>query len=150
MVHKVFESSTSYIKRVCFIINKLMHEFLRRNFTSNVEILVFLVLSHQKNWYKREKNLTVFFPSFFAFSFFFFFLLRVLRDNPLVCSCDHYWLQQWQRNDRGDLDNQMLSCFSDNEEIPLNSLVLDNCSEFDFRFDISHILLLGMHIYCKM
>ncbi|GAA6217280.1 high affinity nerve growth factor receptor isoform X1 [Lates japonicus] len=52
----------------------------------------------------------------------------VLRDNPLVCSCDHYWLQQWQRNDRGDLDNQMLSCFSDNEEVPLNSLVLDNCS----------------------
>ncbi|KAF0031761.1 hypothetical protein F2P81_016316 [Scophthalmus maximus] len=52
----------------------------------------------------------------------------VLRDNPLVCSCDLYWLQEWQRNDRGDLDNQMLSCFSDNQEVPLNSLVIDNCS----------------------
>ncbi|XP_040900398.1 high affinity nerve growth factor receptor [Toxotes jaculatrix] len=52
----------------------------------------------------------------------------VLRDNPLVCSCDLYWLQQWQRSERGDLDNQMLSCFSDNQEVPLNSLVIDNCS----------------------
>ncbi|XP_039974146.1 high affinity nerve growth factor receptor isoform X2 [Xiphias gladius] len=52
----------------------------------------------------------------------------VLRDNPLVCSCDLFWLQQWQRNERGDLDNQMLSCFSDNQEIPLNFLVIDNCS----------------------
>ncbi|XP_054477126.1 high affinity nerve growth factor receptor isoform X2 [Anoplopoma fimbria] len=52
----------------------------------------------------------------------------VLRDNPLVCSCDLHWLQQWQQNDRGDVDNQMLSCFSDDQEEPLNSLVLDNCS----------------------
>ncbi|KAK2845005.1 hypothetical protein Q5P01_011664 [Channa striata] len=51
----------------------------------------------------------------------------VLRENPLVCSCDLHWLQQWQRNDRGDLDNQM-SCFSDNQEIPLHSLVIENCS----------------------
>lgn len=52
----------------------------------------------------------------------------VLRDNPLVCSCDLHWLQQWQRNERGDLDNQMLSCFSDDQEVPLSSLVIDNCS----------------------
>nr|XP_020465321.1 high affinity nerve growth factor receptor isoform X2 [Monopterus albus] len=52
----------------------------------------------------------------------------VLRDNPLICSCDLHWLQQWQHNERGDLDNQMLSCFSDDQEVPLNSLVIDNCS----------------------
>ncbi|XP_067367082.1 high affinity nerve growth factor receptor isoform X3 [Channa argus] len=51
----------------------------------------------------------------------------VLRENPLVCSCDLHWLQQWQRNDRGDLDAQF-SCFSDNQEILLHSLVIDNCS----------------------
>lgn len=68
------------------------------------------------------------------------FFPRVLRDNPLVCSCDLYWLQEWQRNDRGDLDNQMLSCFSDNQEVPLNSLVIDNCSEFGFHFDILHVI----------
>lgn len=52
----------------------------------------------------------------------------VLRDNPLVCSCDLHWLKQWQHNERGDLDSQMLSCFSDDQEVPLNSLVIDNCS----------------------
>ncbi|XP_029927806.1 high affinity nerve growth factor receptor [Myripristis murdjan] len=52
----------------------------------------------------------------------------VLKDNPLVCSCDIHWLQQWQRNERGDLENQVLYCKSDNQEIPLNSLELDNCS----------------------
>ncbi|TKS82523.1 High affinity nerve growth factor receptor [Collichthys lucidus] len=52
----------------------------------------------------------------------------VLRDNPLVCSCDLHWLQQWQHNDRGDLDTQLLSCFANDQEMPLNSLVIDNCS----------------------
>ncbi|XP_034384956.1 high affinity nerve growth factor receptor [Cyclopterus lumpus] len=52
----------------------------------------------------------------------------VLRDNPLVCSCDLHWLQTWQRNERGDVDNQRLSCFSDDQEVTLDSLVLDNCS----------------------
>ncbi|XP_044214753.1 high affinity nerve growth factor receptor [Thunnus albacares] len=52
----------------------------------------------------------------------------VLRDNPLACSCDLHWLQQWQRNERGDLDNQMLFCISNDQEVPLNSLVIDNCS----------------------
>uniref|UniRef100_A0A3B4TV55 Tyrosine-protein kinase receptor n=1 Tax=Seriola dumerili TaxID=41447 RepID=A0A3B4TV55_SERDU len=61
----------------------------------------------------------------------------VLRDNPLVCSCDLYWLQQWQRNDRGDLDNQMLSCFTDNEEKPLSTLVIDNCSLPEVRINFS-------------
>ncbi|XP_022046148.1 high affinity nerve growth factor receptor [Acanthochromis polyacanthus] len=53
----------------------------------------------------------------------------VLRDNPLVCSCDLHWLQMWQSNDRGDLDSQMLFCsFSNDEEVLLNSVVIDNCS----------------------
>ncbi|XP_047453581.1 high affinity nerve growth factor receptor isoform X2 [Mugil cephalus] len=52
----------------------------------------------------------------------------VLRDNPLVCSCDLHWLQQWQIDDRGDLDSQMLLCWSDGKELPLSSLVIDNCS----------------------
>ncbi|CAB1438918.1 unnamed protein product [Pleuronectes platessa] len=52
----------------------------------------------------------------------------VLRDNPLLCSCDLYWLQEWQRSDRGDVDNQWLSCFSDEQEVALNSLVINNCS----------------------
>ncbi|KAK5862068.1 hypothetical protein PBY51_017499 [Eleginops maclovinus] len=52
----------------------------------------------------------------------------VLRDNPFICSCDLHWLQQWQHNERGDLDNQMLSCYSNHQEVPLNSLVIDNCS----------------------
>ncbi|KAM3613743.1 uncharacterized protein V6R79_004588 [Siganus canaliculatus] len=52
----------------------------------------------------------------------------VLRDNPLVCSCDLHWLQQWQQNDHVDMDNQMLSCFSNDQEVPLSSLVLENCT----------------------
>lgn len=60
------------------------------------------------------------------------FLIRVLRDNPLVCSCDLHWLQEWQRNERGDLDNQMLFCFSRDKKVSLNSLVIDNCSELAF------------------
>ncbi|XP_076592954.1 high affinity nerve growth factor receptor isoform X1 [Chaetodon auriga] len=52
----------------------------------------------------------------------------VLRNNPLVCSCDLHWLQQWQQNDRADLDSQMLSCFISDQEVSLNSLVIDNCS----------------------
>ncbi|XP_029307965.1 high affinity nerve growth factor receptor [Cottoperca gobio] len=52
----------------------------------------------------------------------------VLRDNPLICSCDLHWLQHWQHNERGDLENQMVSCFSDNQEVALNSLVIENCS----------------------
>ncbi|KAM9310704.1 high affinity nerve growth factor receptor [Pholidichthys leucotaenia] len=52
----------------------------------------------------------------------------VLRENPLVCSCDLHWLQQWQSNDRGDVDSQMLFCLSSDVGIPLSSLVLDNCS----------------------
>ncbi|XP_059195544.1 high affinity nerve growth factor receptor isoform X2 [Centropristis striata] len=51
----------------------------------------------------------------------------VLRDNPLVCSCDLHWLQQWQQNERGDPDNQIF-CFSDDQPIPLNLLVIENCS----------------------
>ncbi|XP_047216340.1 high affinity nerve growth factor receptor isoform X1 [Girardinichthys multiradiatus] len=52
----------------------------------------------------------------------------ILRENPLICSCDLFWLQQWQYDDRGDIYSQMLFCLSDDEEIPLSSLVISNCS----------------------
>ncbi|KAL6109646.1 ntrk1 [Pungitius sinensis] len=52
----------------------------------------------------------------------------VLRENPLVCSCDLHWLQQWQWKERGVVDTPLLSCFSDGREVLLNSLVIDNCS----------------------
>nr|XP_057908877.1 high affinity nerve growth factor receptor isoform X2 [Doryrhamphus excisus] len=52
----------------------------------------------------------------------------VLLDNPLLCSCDLHWLQHWQRSDRGDLDNQMLTCLSSGQDVVLNTLVIDNCS----------------------
>lgn len=56
----------------------------------------------------------------------------VLRDNPLACTCDLHWLQQWHLSGRGDVDNQMMSCFSGDMEVPLGSLLLENCSEFRF------------------
>lgn len=56
----------------------------------------------------------------------------VLRDNPLVCSCELHWLQQWQLTGRGDVDSQMMTCYSNDLEIPLNSLMIENCSEFGF------------------
>ncbi|XP_038161251.1 high affinity nerve growth factor receptor [Cyprinodon tularosa] len=52
----------------------------------------------------------------------------ILRENPLICSCDLYWLQQWQNDDRGDVYSQMLFCLSGDGEIPLSSLVIDNCN----------------------
>ncbi|KAK7886506.1 hypothetical protein WMY93_026127 [Mugilogobius chulae] len=36
-------------------------------------------------------------------------LSLLLRDNPLQCSCDLHWLQQWQRSCRADLESQDLS-----------------------------------------
>lgn len=54
----------------------------------------------------------------------------VLRDNPLVCSCDLHWLQQWYLSSRGDVDSQMMTCFYGNTEVSLGSLQLENCSEF--------------------
>lgn len=51
----------------------------------------------------------------------------ILRDNPLTCSCDLHWLQQWHLNSREDVDSQ--TCFSGNIEVSLGSLQLDNCSE---------------------
>lgn len=56
-------------------------------------------------------------------------VLRVLRENPLICSCDLHWLQEWQRNERADLDSQSLFCVSNDQEVLLSSLVIDNCSE---------------------
>ncbi|XP_017288808.1 high affinity nerve growth factor receptor [Kryptolebias marmoratus] len=52
----------------------------------------------------------------------------VLKDNPLVCSCDLFWMQKWEKDYRGDLHSQMLLCLSDDGEISLSSLVIDNCS----------------------
>ncbi|XP_028326439.1 high affinity nerve growth factor receptor isoform X2 [Gouania willdenowi] len=52
----------------------------------------------------------------------------VLRDNFLLCSCDLHWLQQWQNSRRGDLDSQLFFCLSDGIELPLHTLVIDNCS----------------------
>ncbi|XP_041843570.1 high affinity nerve growth factor receptor isoform X1 [Melanotaenia boesemani] len=61
----------------------------------------------------------------------------VLRDNPLACSCDLFWLQQWQNDDRGDLYSQTLFCLSGDEEILLNSLVIENCSLPEVRIEPS-------------
>ncbi|XP_010883640.2 high affinity nerve growth factor receptor isoform X2 [Esox lucius] len=52
----------------------------------------------------------------------------VLRDNPLVCSCDIHWLQQWQLNEHSDLDNQPLHCFSNGHKLQLDSLMMENCT----------------------
>ncbi|XP_062841250.1 high affinity nerve growth factor receptor [Trichomycterus rosablanca] len=51
----------------------------------------------------------------------------VLRDNPLVCSCDIFWLQQWQRFRRADIDSQQ-TCVYNNSSIQLDSFVMENCS----------------------
>ncbi|KAG7283372.1 hypothetical protein CRUP_000898 [Coryphaenoides rupestris] len=53
---------------------------------------------------------------------------QVLRDNPLVCSCEFHWLQQWERSGRGDPDNQPMTCFSFGQEMPLNVVSMDNCT----------------------
>ncbi|XP_072316601.1 high affinity nerve growth factor receptor [Eucyclogobius newberryi] len=55
-------------------------------------------------------------------------LSLVLRDNPLQCSCELHWLQQWQRNTRADLDSQALFCLHLQLEVSLVSLHMDNCS----------------------
>lgn len=53
---------------------------------------------------------------------------RVLSYNPLDCSCDHHWLQQWQLGGRGDLDSQPPTCASNGTDIPLDALYIENCS----------------------
>ncbi|CAL1612001.1 unnamed protein product [Knipowitschia caucasica] len=54
-------------------------------------------------------------------------LSLVLRDNPLLCSCELHWLQQWQSSSRAELDSQ-LSCLQAQQEVPLSSLLLPNCT----------------------
>ncbi|KAJ7985453.1 hypothetical protein DPEC_G00352190 [Dallia pectoralis] len=49
----------------------------------------------------------------------------VLRDNPLVCSCDIHWLQL---NEHSDFDNQPLHCFSNGKKMELDYLTMDNCT----------------------
>lgn len=55
-------------------------------------------------------------------------LSLVLRDNPLLCSCELHWLQKWQRSARADLDSQPLSCIHRQEEVALSSVHIENCS----------------------
>ncbi|KAJ8290130.1 hypothetical protein GJAV_G00009030 [Gymnothorax javanicus] len=52
----------------------------------------------------------------------------IVRDNPLACSCDIHWLQQWQHAERGDLISQSLSCHSNERWLPLETMMIDNCS----------------------
>ncbi|XP_076137400.1 high affinity nerve growth factor receptor [Alosa pseudoharengus] len=52
----------------------------------------------------------------------------VLSYNPLDCSCDHHWLQQWQLGGRSDLDSQPVTCVSNGTVTPLDSLTIENCS----------------------
>ncbi|XP_028647334.1 high affinity nerve growth factor receptor [Erpetoichthys calabaricus] len=52
----------------------------------------------------------------------------ILKDNPFVCSCDIYWLQQWQLSGRADLFNQSLHCRDQEHPYPLETIMLANCS----------------------
>ncbi|XP_065154890.1 high affinity nerve growth factor receptor isoform X1 [Paramisgurnus dabryanus] len=54
-------------------------------------------------------------------------LSLILRDNPLTCSCDIYWLQQWHRTRQGDIDSQQ-NCDYNGNIIPLDLFEMDNCS----------------------
>ncbi|XP_051575181.1 high affinity nerve growth factor receptor-like [Myxocyprinus asiaticus] len=54
-------------------------------------------------------------------------LSLILRDNPLTCSCDIYWLQQWNRKRQGDIDSQQ-NCIYNGNSIQLDSFEMDNCS----------------------
>ncbi|XP_056617764.1 high affinity nerve growth factor receptor [Triplophysa dalaica] len=54
-------------------------------------------------------------------------LSLILRDNPLTCSCDIYWLQQWHRTRQGDGDSQQY-CINNGNIISLDSFEMDNCS----------------------
>ncbi|TSK20099.1 High affinity nerve growth factor receptor [Bagarius yarrelli] len=51
----------------------------------------------------------------------------VLRDNPLTCSCGLYWLQQWQKTKRADIDSQLI-CWSNGSSFQLDSFMIGNCS----------------------
>ncbi|KAI2654930.1 hypothetical protein H4Q32_017225 [Labeo rohita] len=54
-------------------------------------------------------------------------LSLILRDNPLTCSCDIYWLQQWHRKRQSDIDSQQ-NCMYNGNNIQLDSFEMDNCS----------------------
>ncbi|KAL4629573.1 high affinity nerve growth factor receptor-like [Arapaima gigas] len=55
-------------------------------------------------------------------------LTLILKDNPLACSCDMLWLQQWERIGRGDILSQTLGCYSNGQMLQLEDMVLENCS----------------------
>ncbi|XP_023686243.1 high affinity nerve growth factor receptor-like isoform X1 [Paramormyrops kingsleyae] len=52
----------------------------------------------------------------------------ILKENPLSCSCDMFWLQQWAASGRGDVLNQSLNCSANGHLRHLEDVVLENCS----------------------
>lgn len=83
-------------------------------------------LERRRRLHNWEKTFGLNRPIFSVFPF------RVLRDNPLECSCDIHWLQQWQLNDHSDLDKQPLHCLSNGHARRLDSLLMENCSELNW------------------
>ncbi|XP_058862195.1 high affinity nerve growth factor receptor isoform X2 [Acipenser ruthenus] len=63
----------------------------------------------------------------------------VLRDNPLQCSCDIHWLQLWLLSGRADLQTQSLSCNAQDQQIPLDAMILENCSVPEVYIDHSDL-----------
>lgn len=53
---------------------------------------------------------------------------RILKDNVLSCSCDLHWLQRWERAGLADLLHQTLHCYSNGSILPLENMVMENCS----------------------
>ncbi|XP_048881275.1 high affinity nerve growth factor receptor isoform X2 [Brienomyrus brachyistius] len=51
----------------------------------------------------------------------------ILKDNMLSCSCDLYWLQQWQRSGLADVLHQTLHCYFNGSSLPLENMVMENC-----------------------
>ncbi|KAI1886063.1 hypothetical protein AGOR_G00210170 [Albula goreensis] len=64
-------------------------------------------------------------------------LTLILKDNPLDCSCDIHWLQQWQSSDRGDLISQSLTCQSNGITLSLETMTIENCSMPQVSIDAS-------------
>ncbi|XP_023657196.2 high affinity nerve growth factor receptor isoform X1 [Paramormyrops kingsleyae] len=52
----------------------------------------------------------------------------ILKDNMLSCSCDLHWLQQWQSAGLADVLHQTLHCYSNGSILPLENMVMENCS----------------------
>ncbi|XP_030637236.1 high affinity nerve growth factor receptor [Chanos chanos] len=52
----------------------------------------------------------------------------VLRGNPLACSCDIYWLKQWMKSKRGDIDAQQTCQLNNKTTHYVETFVMENCS----------------------